>query len=580
MEKRVTFSASDNGLSSVFDKMKAKSRELSQTLIQDALKYSSSTKEQIKYLEEQIKLTEKRNQLNAAGARLTVEQRFEKQLSGGMNREDAGSIRRAEVERTDSLRTIDKELRAEDTQVKLLREVIDTIKLTAKDEIKESKKTVEDSLKKRPTAPLTPEEELKRGVQKELLTKEEKPENIFKSVLVANVLSNMISRLSQVGSTFSGARNEEQVIGSLLGNLQALPFGLGAAAGTFGTAYSRSSEEQLKTQIASNKIKGVTGQGAMFGADQFGYSIGETQPVAEAFARAQGSGKGLKGGTLDAIALMKAFGLDQSQVMNQVTSGRYSEGGSGAMRDISMIIDTMKGKGVFKDGDMTLLPEILQKQNSLVSNQGKVLEKIDQRATAQVIAAFTQVGGSFGNDPRATERIMKVDEALRSPSNDYQKAMNFAVLAKANPGASYLQLLKEQDKGLSGKGFLSGTLKSIEQQFGGGEAGVLALMQRTGLSAGQSETLFKGFQKDRTMFDNITSQKHLDEALSRAGVNKRGIEATAPLEQSQAAITDAFVKGSIAGLEEVAKRFGGKIAEYANKAIAFMDSKENATSNH
>lgn len=59
-DKKISLSAVDSGVASMMDKLRGKAKESYAGLLEDAKKYSKDLREQNKYLEEQIKLTERR----------------------------------------------------------------------------------------------------------------------------------------------------------------------------------------------------------------------------------------------------------------------------------------------------------------------------------------------------------------------------------------------------------------------------------------------------------------------------------------------------------------------------------------
>ena len=152
----------------------------------------------------------------------------------------------------------------------------------------------------------------------------------------------------------------------------------------------------------------------------------------------------------------------------------------------------MKRSGAFKDGDFSRLNSLMEIQNQLIQDQSGISEKVNTNINAGILAAFKGVGGSFDptKDPRSEQRIMSLMSSLRSPQNEFQQARDFAVLSGLNPKGSYLDILKMQQQSLRTPGFLRGVLDMIAQQTGGGELGVIATMQRFGLSPEVAEQLF------------------------------------------------------------------------------------------
>jgi hypothetical protein len=70
IEKKIIFSAQDNGVAqtakSVYDKLSQSSKELADSIADDAAKMGGSSKEQIKYINEQIAAIQRRNNIESS----------------------------------------------------------------------------------------------------------------------------------------------------------------------------------------------------------------------------------------------------------------------------------------------------------------------------------------------------------------------------------------------------------------------------------------------------------------------------------------------------------------------------------
>src|ERR1700748_3684505 len=64
-EKKIKFAGDASDLTSTFQKISQQAKSLNQGLIEDAMKYSKVSKEQVGYIQEQIKAIERRNSISS-----------------------------------------------------------------------------------------------------------------------------------------------------------------------------------------------------------------------------------------------------------------------------------------------------------------------------------------------------------------------------------------------------------------------------------------------------------------------------------------------------------------------------------
>ena len=104
--------------------------ELARDMIVSARQYSTSSKQVVQDIEEQIRLIEKRNRTGKEIEKTRIDSQFVSgQLSARQREEEIGRM---------SI-----ESKTDDIQISLLRDIVDTIKQTAKDEIREDRVNVE-----------------------------------------------------------------------------------------------------------------------------------------------------------------------------------------------------------------------------------------------------------------------------------------------------------------------------------------------------------------------------------------------------------------------------------------------------
>ena len=92
MEKRISFSGVDNGLTATMNQLRQKSKELAFNMLEDSRGISRESEKQVQYLEEVLKLQERRNRQESEYARFQASQKLEQAKATG----DTYSIARAE----------------------------------------------------------------------------------------------------------------------------------------------------------------------------------------------------------------------------------------------------------------------------------------------------------------------------------------------------------------------------------------------------------------------------------------------------------------------------------------------------
>jgi hypothetical protein len=274
-----------------------------------------------------------------------------------------------------------------------------------------------------------------------------------------------------------------------------------------------------------------------------------------------------------AIASMRAFSLDQSQVQDRLRVGRFSQGGQGDfLKEMTRIL---KASGL--EEDRVLFGEILKNQTQLVEQFSQSAEVVNQGMATGAMMMFNKVGGGFSlNDPRSTQRISQIQQSLASPSNDLMKAENIGILRRLKPSAGVFDIMKMQEQGLQTGGFIQGVLGNISNRYQGNDQyGMLALKERLGLSYSATEQLY---QNRQSIMSGQMTDSQIEE-MSRGGVIAEARKNTADLDVSAAKITDAFVKGAMEGMLEVADQVGGRIAEKIKSAMGLIGIKEDTSSN-
>lgn len=527
-EKRFEFKGVDNGLSSMMGKLRQDSKSLASGLIQDAQQYSKSVKQQNDYISEQIKLIERRNRIDKESKIL--------QASSVRDREsqhkDFGVRGGADDKFKQAVDNINKGSKEDEMQVRLLREIVDTIKITAREEIREDRKDVEKSLAGEKSffgffskgEKLTPEEQLKRDEQRRLLEEEKETKSKGGRGLVSQSANALMSATSL--ATFA-------TVGGIIAKLVHEGSQLQEQGGRL--------RARTGIDYESSDLGIATGMGVK-SADFAGYAFdvsrnrGKRTSINEAY---------------QLMATEKGFGMDFGETGSLVKMNRFAGGGS-TSRDIQDFIKISKDSGLFKGGDFSDISDRLDILAQLTKDQTSVLETGDLQTNSQIMAAFTKVGGSFGDKETQGQRISTMSQALANPNNDFKQAFIYSVLKGIKPDASMFELGEMQEKGLAQPGFLSGVMGKLGGMGGSQSSKMISMMKMFGLSHAQARALFNAQQESPDIFSSIGSESDLNNIYKKygdVGVTGRAENATGTINKMMANLNDVAAQGGAAGMD-------------------------------
>jgi hypothetical protein len=517
--KRISFSAEDTGVVSLMDKLRQSAKDLSRDVIADAIKYSSSTKEQNAYISEQIKLIEKRNALEKEGRIMTARQSYNSAMETASSKEAKDKITQKYKQEIAGIR---EESGQDSMQTKLLQEIIDTIKASAKEEIKsESKQNVEErgffsrlfgGNKKNES---DPEEEYKKSLREG--NRGDKAE----SEQEQNRRSK-IGQSSRAFNTAAGIGMQSNEIFMAAAAMALIPM-VGSGLSMIAQRLIQGGDQLQKGRLAMGSIMRNPGvdmgkSGEMLGVDQaefmtFAAQMSKNRGYSnEGYAlNKQDFKDSVEGAALRLLGTEQAYGVSRGSLLGFDKLQRLDNNHRDTAGDVQNLIKYLKQEGAFgaSGKDMASLEEYIGIQTSIMQDQSKRLEGINTNTNASVIAAFQRIGGTFANPLLAGERIGTMNNAITSPNNDFKQAMVYSTLRKIKPDADLFELRKMQEEGIFGEGVLSGVMKDLTNRGGSEGNKKIMLSEFFGLSNNQSEALFNAYSKNNNVFDSVASRNEL-----------------------------------------------------------------------
>lgn len=304
--------------------------------------------------------------------------------------------------------------------------------------------------------------------------------------------------------------------------------GFGAVLSIAGFVGSMISEGvELESAQAQAGARGKVRTGGIRGmktADALRYNMEVTKEL--------GYGAGVGSREADRMGnIEKSLGLDMGTIKSGARVLRAEESGKTPTQVTSEMLAIMKNSDLYNigKGDFTMVGELLERNNELNELQASKTDKIDSLASTQLMAAFGNVGGKFG-DARQAGTLSTMNQAITDPSNDFKRAFIMSSIAKSNPEASYVERMKMQEQGIFGEGRLSSLMGDLQKYTGGGDSftvGINKLFDDK-LGYGTSENLRKAYEANPEMFANIKNEEDvrriadpsLKRAMSTGGVSR------------------------------------------------------------
>ena len=446
--------------------MRQSSEQLARDMIRSARSYSTSSKEVLKDIEEQIRAIEKRNKLDQEFRRTQLE-----------SARSSGRI--SQNQYTESRSQFVRESKEDILQTKLLREIVDAIKHTSKEEIREDRKNVEQTLiRSKGVNKLGVEgdefEALKRTFQQGILgdvkTEEVRQRSGFN-------LRGAVGIGSQIAQGDTG--------GAMMGG------GMSLAKGAFSNPYTAVAAVALLAAggtLLANKAMGENLRGyglstqqtlpemAAFrksldgaGFTRYGMTGNELLTSSIGYNRALGgadlSGKQLTGLT----AITKSRDVSEDLLGQTLGFSRYSNSGglTTVIKNLEDSIRKMYGGDDFKR-KLVQLPEMMQVYNSLAAQMLSTTGSVNQGALSAFVGG---VGGNFGVEGQNLQRYSSgLTKMFGKTNNRLVGSIQADIIRKKFPhlsgGALYQKMLEVQEDPTSNQWFME-EMWGRMQQFGG-----------------------------------------------------------------------------------------------------------------
>jgi hypothetical protein len=446
-EKKVRLGVDPGDTESALRRLKSSSEEMFRGMIASSRAYSTSAREVLSDLNAQIAAIEKRNRLETESRRVNLQERYDK-----------GEI--SERQLRSGKQQIAAEGKEDKLQTQLLRELIDTIKIQAKEEIRENRQTVE----KRIQASKTVGTKGAKGDEKELL----------KETIQEYELGRIGQEEIQQRGMFAAGRRGLPYLSGIAGSSNVYDAGVGVAQTGFGRmsaaggalgflgglgviaamAGGKAIQASLPYEQARGRMAGLTGrsmesyEGFGESMDHYGYTMDEALARRFTITKARGTGRGAGQATIDAMMLERGLSLEPGQIDAMERLQRGEKSGLSTRGNVQAMIGSMRGAGVVAGSDTTKVSEYLEIIASIGNEQLKKLGNLDTGINTRMVTGIASLDQSLKSSPEYLKEVVSsIRTGLTTAPTKQAEALQYAVLSKAHPEMSIGQLKIEREKG-------------------------------------------------------------------------------------------------------------------------------------
>lgn len=553
-DKKLRISADATQVESVFKRIQQTAQESANVLMQEAERRKGSSKEMLKYLEEEIKAMERVNRLYTERRTLETKQQMiqrpgDKGLQGEMQQ----------------IRIEDREGRL---HTELLRDIVDAIIRTSKEEVEENRKGTADNVSRTPAS----SRDFKTRLQASLLGMENVEDG--KKLQDRDVSTGRFASGTRgYGAAVIGANNPADAgfnIANMAGSqmmMSGLPIagmivGLGAMMGKkiFDTyqQYSRA-EGQSYAMMGRNSTDAGTGYSA------WGYSGTDFMTAQAAMARTRRSGVGSEAATRNQLMLERGIGLDRG-LYGSAEQLSMVGGGSG-YSNIQSSIAAMRAAGIVKGNDMSSVSDYLQVMVQVGKEQLTRLGKVDVGINSKMVASLANMDENLKKSPEALTTMVNAIRGGLSGGSAQAQALQYSVLSKMAPGSSMFELQEMREDPFSQKSqkYLPEFLKQLRNMSGSDDRFFQNIQSQFGLSASMSRKLGEGYTSGR-----------LSEVIDKDFSGKEGLSDA----EKRAAEATSWKDSQTANLDNLQIRAAEKTIETTDKLNSWLDKQNKKQSDY
>lgn len=544
--KEINFSVNDKDLrgkiGATMDDMIRKSRQ-----------YTNSSKEVTRDLKEQISYLEKKARLEKD---MSLFKARELREYGGLKEQrEANFIASSANDKYKNDRLI----------INLLKEQLDAINATSKNEIRENRNEVSkiveaDKSLNRLGVKGDPAENYKRLLQRDILGQLGKEEQEEKSTFQRyKKFGKDGGEVFNKASNVAVSRNEMYAVAAAVSLMPWIGQGLGNIANRlFSSAEGIAKGKETRAVLERTSISDINSRDIAGRAKDIGKYYGmNAQDIIDrenayimASKRSQSDLYGL-------IGAERKLGLSQGDITSLYGATRHTKGvmvGGEAYPDIQVAIANMNKYLRESNQNQAVLPELLNSYKTIASQ----ISQSGYVNNDELSLRLTGIAGASGLTGQHLDRLLTGVGGLANTKNPLMRGMMMESFRKQNPNASLweIQTMMESPFEWYNLDAMSGFMKDFEKRTGGGDYYKQALY-----------TLFSESGLNRRDVDNILSGgKSLGDVLGAKGSNAdTWTELHAGAEEKVSEMTESQKK-----FDAFFQKWGDKAAELTDKMIDKM----------
>ncbi len=469
IDKEIRLTVDDSPL----NKLRQQTEQIARDMIRSSRQFSTSGADVIKDIQEQIKLLERRN---------TIQEQYDRNRL--QSARQAGTITPQQY--AQQIQGVSGRAGGDKLQIELLREIIESIRQTSKNEIREDRANVERNLRQsRTVGRLGPAGDeyrnLMETMQAEYLQPGEQP-GPGRQGAADRAFSRRNRIRRRVEQTLNKAASAENEYSFLAHAFEGIPIagpalatvtqrGIGAAGEYERAAIGYGRQERFG--LGGN----VLNRGKQYGSD-IGFSLNalgltpaealtKSTQYQAALQRSVGPGAGQ-----NLMGAERTLGLDQNIIMQLLSTARYDK----SVQDPTSIINKFDAYLQNNGKMVSMMPELINTFEIAAGDILSVRGTLNTQGLAGTIAGFARQTGFEGT--RLNRLTTGVSQLGRS-QNPVVRAMMMQSFRETSPSASFLDIQEMMEGGLSEQSLpgLQRFFENMQERTGGGDALTFALQQ-------------------------------------------------------------------------------------------------------
>jgi hypothetical protein len=470
--KQIQISVDDGPL----NKLRQQTEQIGRNMIRQSREFTTSGDEAVGYIEHQIRLMERRNKIQEEYARNQLNQQRQ-----------AGQITPQQLAQgTRGIETTAGEGRL---QIQLLRELIDTVRQTSRDEIRVDREGTERRIRQsRTVGQLAPGGDPTRNLidtlQSDILQTEGGQAGQAQQDLITKPYDRrqrVKRRVEQTLNKIAGAENEYSLLTSAFEGIPIVGPAM-AIASARGIEGAQSFEDAAIRLGRQERFRGLKSHGTT--PLSYGRSFGKSNAAAfqrmgltpsegmNVFTDMQGAMQRLLGvgEVTNLMGAQRTLGLDANTIQQLLTTSRYDRSTNDPSRIIGQFDKYLRESGKM----VTMIPELVGTFTNAASQILATRGEVDTQSLAGVITNMQRRTGFQGG---RLDRLTGAYGQLGRTSNPVTRALLMQAFRETDPNASFVDIQERLEGGMSAESRpgLQRFFEIMRERTGGGDALTLAL---------------------------------------------------------------------------------------------------------